>query len=433
MQPEPDLAGTPRAVHLVGIAGAGMSGLAVILRGMGHRVSGSDRDQGGHDARNLPADASVVVISAAVAADNPEVVEARHRGLPVWKYAEAAGRLMRGRRGVAVAGTHGKTTTTSILAWLLKASGLDPSFLIGGQVAQLGGSAGHGRGQAFVIEACEYDRSFWNYRPEVAVVTNIDADHLDCYKDIDDIEAAFRRFAEGAGRVIACADDLRAARLPRAETYGFSPSAAWRIEDVQAGPEGSRYRLSGMDLGTRLSGRHNVLNSAAAVVAALALGAPKDAVVSALGEFTGAARRLERLGESRGVEVFDDYGHHPREIACTLEALRQRRPGRSIRVVFQPHQYHRTRVFLAEFAQVLSSVEETVVPNIYAARGEEGTVTSADLVEAIHRAGGRASQADGLDAAARAVASRAGAGDILLVLGAGDIGTLAPRMLSFLT
>ncbi len=432
MRPETDLRGAPQALHLVGIAGAGMSGLAQILTGLGHRVSGSDRDRGGHDARNVPADAAGVIASAAVPADNPELAEARRRNLPVWKYAEAAGRLMAGTRGVAVAGTHGKTTTTSTLAFILSHAGADPTYLIGGVVPQLKGSAGYGRGKAFVIEACEYDRSFWNYRPEIAVVTNIDADHLDCYKDLDEIEAAFRTFAAQAGRVIACADDARAARIPGAETYGFSEGATWRLEGLETGPEGCRYRFRGMEIRTPLAGRHNALNTAAAASAALALGTAPDRVRAALAEFRGASRRLERLGEARGVEVYDDYGHHPREIACTLEALRQRRPGKAIRVVFQPHQYHRTRVFLSEFARVLAQAEETVIPNIYAARGEEGTVGPQDLVEAIQKEGGRASGAEGLEAAGRAVASRAVAGDLLLVLGAGDIGALAPRMLSFL-
>lgn len=448
MPPEPDLRGGALAIHAVGVGGSGMSGLARILAGMGHRVSGSDAQGGlladlagagirvhaGHAAAHLPPDAAVVIASAAVPASNPELAEARRRGIPVWKYAEAAGRLMRGARGVAIAGTHGKTTTTSAVAWVLASAGLDPSFLIGGVVPQLGGAAGFGRGPFFVVEACEYDRSFLNYRPEVALITNIDADHLDYYRDLDEIAAAFADFAAGSGHVVACGDDPRAARLATS-TYGFSAGCAWRVTGLVASPAGSRYRLEGpsgaLDLSTPLAGRHNALNTAGAAVACLRLGVGAREVAAGLASFRGAGRRLESLGEVRGIHLYDDYGHHPSEIACTLEALRQRHPGRPIRVIFQPHQFHRTRVFLGEFARVLAEgAEEVVVPGIYGARDASGPlpVASGDLVDAITAAGGRARLAEGLDDAARRVAETARTGDVVLSLGAGDIGALAPRL-----
>ncbi len=446
MPPDPDLRGPSLALHAVGIAGSGMSGLAGILKAMGHRVSGSDQQiPPGHRAGNVPPAAAALIVSAAVRPENPEVLEARRRGLPVWKYAEAVGRLMQGARGVAVAGTHGKTTTTSAIAFVLKSAGWDPTFLIGGAVPQLGGSAGFGRGEVFVVEACEYDRSFLNYRPEVAVVTNIDADHLDYYKDLEEIDQAFRHFASGSGYVVGCGDDPRARIVAGrfgggCTTYGFSEGCWWRLGDLRQGKEGSRYRLASLgetlEISTPLAGVHNALNTAAAAVACRKLGLGAEIIVRGLAAFRGAGRRLERLGEVRGIEVYDDYGHHPREIACTLEALRQRHPGRPVRVIFQPHQFHRTRVFLAEFARVLAGgAVETVVPGIYGARagaGDPDSVGAADLVKAIASAGGKAREADGLEAAARVVAGSARPGDVVLNLGAGDIGTLAPRLLDHL-
>lgn len=438
MPPEPDLRGGPLALHAVGIAGSGMSGLARILSGMGHRVSGSDaRDGLGHAASRLPPDAAGVLVSAAVPPSNPEIREARRRGLPVWKYAEAVGRLMRGARGVAVAGTHGKTSTTAAVAYVLKSAGLDPTFLIGGNVPQLGGSAGFGRGDLFVVEACEYDRSFLNYRPEVAVITTIDADHLDYYRDLDEIEAAFRAFAKGARQVVACGDDARA-RLLATLSYGFSDGCDRRLEALELSPSGCRYRLGELEIRTPLAGRHNALNMAAAALVCLGLGVDPGAILRGLAEFRGAGRRLECLGEVRGIALYDDYGHHPREIACTLEALRQRLPGRPIRILFQPHQLHRTRTFLKAFAEVLAhGVEETLIPGIYEARdkrdGKEGPdVGPGDLVLAIREAGGKAREAGGLEAAAKAMALSARSGDVVLTLGAGDIGDLSPRMLELM-
>ena len=348
---------------------------------------------------------------------------------------------MRGTRGIAVAGTHGKTTTTSAISYVLKRAGWDPSFLIGGPVPQLGGSAGFGRGGAFVVEACEYDRSFWNYRPEIAVVTNIDADHLDYYKDIEEIDGAFRHFASGSGYIVGCGDDPRAAlvagRGVGGTTYGFSEGCAWRIHALRMGEEGCRYRFGGlgesMEMSTPLAGAHNALNIAAAAVACLKLGVTPDAVARGLSEFRGALRRLERVGEARGIEIFDDYGHHPREIACALAALRQRRPGKALRVIFQPHQFHRTRVFLREFAEVLArEASETLVPGIYEARDTGSDVGAGDLVRAIREAGGKADETEGLEAAARLAVSRARSGEVLLTLGAGDVGRLGPRLLELL-
>lgn len=446
--------GAKLAVHLVGIGGTGMRGLARVLRGMGMDVSGSDRDgvpaalekslsaagiriSAGSSAGNVPPGAGLIVATAAARPEeNPECREAARRGLPVLKYAEAVAQVVRARKLVAVAGSHGKTTTSSMIAWLLKAAGVSESFLVGGQVRGIGESGWWGKGDHFVLEACEYDRSFLNYDPAVAVVTNVDADHMDYYKTMEALREAFAAFVRRTspeGRVILCADDAPSLFLAEAApaavwTAGFSPSADWRIAAHALSPQGGTFRLEGppggADFRLPLCGIHNLRNAAQAVAAASACGASLDALREALAAFQGAERRMHLLGTVRGAPVLDDYGHHPAELAATFASVRQRYPGRRLRVAFQPHQYARTEYLFDDFVRVLASgPDDLLLAPVYGAR-HDGSAPKADsgtLRDAVARAGGscRLLSLDGMvDELGRA----AEADDVILVIGAGDIG-----------
>ncbi len=447
-------AGAKLAVHLVGIGGTGMRGLATILRGMGMAVTGSDRDGlpadlaarlaaagirtfAGHAADHLPADAGLVVASAAIREENPEWREAARRGIPVLKYAEAVAEVVRAKRLVAVAGSHGKTTTSSIIAWILKRSGVSDAFLVGGQIQGIGESGWWGGGGHFVLEACEYDRSFLHYDPFVAVVTNVDADHMDYYKTMEALKEAFAAFVARVGpegRVILCADDAPSAFLAEsaraaAWTAGFSASADWRVLAHALSPEGSAFRLAGPDghaeeFRTALCGLHNIRNAAQAVAAAAACGAPVPAIREALASFRGAERRMHLLGTVGGSPVIDDYGHHPAELAATFAAVRQRYPGRRLRVAFQPHQYARTEYLFDDFVRVLAEgPDDLLLGPVYGAR-HDGTAPKADsaaLAAAIARTG-KACRLETLDGMVEALGQAARPGDVILVIGAGDIG-----------
>lgn len=446
--------GAKISVHLVGVGGTGMRGLAMVLRGMGMDVSGSDRDgippslrkslaaagirvSTGSAAENVPPGAGLLVATAAVRAEeNAECREAARRGLPVLKYAEAVAQVARAKKLVAVAGSHGKTTTSSMVAWLLKAAGVSDSFLVGGQVRGIGESGWWGEGGHFVLEACEYDRSFLNYDPAVAVVTNVDADHMDYYKTMDALREAFAAFVgrtSPEGRVILCADDAPSLYLAEGApaavwTAGFSPSADWRIAAHALSPQGAAFRLEGPggggDFRLPLCGIHNLRNAAQAVAAAAACGAPLDALIEALASFQGAERRMHLLGTVRGAPVLDDYGHHPVELAATFASVRQRYPGRRLRVAFQPHQYARTEYLFDDFVRVLASgPDDLLLAPVYGAR-HDGSAPRADsgtLREAVARAGGSCRLVS-LDGMADELGRTAESDDVILVIGAGDIG-----------
>jgi UDP-N-acetylmuramate--alanine ligase len=453
----PSLAGH-RSAYLVGIGGTGMSGAAELLRARGLEVRGCERTASRRTARldrvgvvvdpddgtvALPVATTLVVASAAVPDAHPLLLEARRRRLPVWKYAECLGALMDGRTGIAVAGCHGKTTTTALVATALWRAGRDPSFVVGGEVRDLATSARPGRGEHFVAEACEFDRSFHRLRPRVALVTNVDADHLDYYRDLDEIRESFRAFARllpADGALVvheehAAVFEGDPALAARVETYGFSPSASWRATDPwwDGREQALRWRVerAGRLLGPAsvpLSGLHNVLNATGALAALAEAGLSFEESTAAIASFGGVARRLERVGEARGVTVLDDYGHHPAEIRSVVRALRTRFDGRRVVVVFQPHQASRTRHLLDDFGKALAEADEAWLAPIYFARdGEEErrAVCSEDVVVRVRAAGGKARAFDGFEPLIAHAVSAARPGDVVVTMGAGDVDEVA--------
>ena len=454
--------GRTRRIHFVGIGGIGMSGIAELLANQGYAVSGSDakasdvtrrletlgvRVQIGHAAAHV-GDADVVVVSSAVRPTNPEVVEARARAIPVIPRAEMLAELMRLKQGIAVAGAHGKTTTTSMVALLLDRAGLDPTAVIGGRLSAFGSNARLGQGSYLVAEADESDGSFLALSPVVAIVTNVDREHLDHYGTFEGVLDAFVVFANKVpfyGVVIACADDatlrsLRPRITRRVVTYGIDHAATdIRAVDVALEPFGSTCRVTagGRDLGPLhlgVPGRHNLLNALAAVAVGLELGLRFEAIAGALGEFRGAERRFQPLGEAAGALVVDDYGHHPTEIAAVIAAARAGLDRRIV-VVFQPHRYTRTERLIGEFGATLAKADVVVLCDIYAA-GEDPIpgITVEVVAAAVQAAGGPAPTiVHALDDVPAAVAAIARPGDLVITLGAGSIGAVGPKVLAALT
>jgi UDP-N-acetylmuramate--alanine ligase len=428
-----------------------MRGIARLLLSRGVAVTGSDlkdssaldelRAAGaeihvGHRAEQL-GDPDVVVISSAIPARNPELVRARERGLPVLARAQVLAALAEGRRLVAVAGTHGKTTTASMLAWIAERAGLDPTYVIGGDLNEIGSGARHGAGPLFVAEADESDGSFLLLRPWAAVVTNVEEDHLDFYRGgRPEIEAAFARFCERSGRVIACGDDpgARAAverAADRALTYGIGPGNAARVEVVGEAPAAGRLLSPDgrVDLRLPVPGRHNLLNAAAAVLAAGLVGVPPEEAAALLASFPGVRRRFEFRGEGRGARFHDDYAHHPTEIGATIAAARARRPSRLI-AVFQPHRYTRTEALWEPLGRALTGADLILVTDVYAAGEEPIPGVSGELVAHAAAAGGGAvlylpHRAELVERLAREVRP----GDLVLTLGAGDVTLVAEEVL----
>ncbi len=456
--PPPSLAELGR-VHLVGVGGAGMSAVALLLAARGVAVSGSDvrdsavlaalRDAGvrvhvGHDAAHV-ADADTLVVSSAIRGTNPELVEARTRGLRVLHRSVALAALMAGRRTVAVAGAHGKTTTSAMIAGILVAAGRDPSYAIGAAVDGPVG-ARHGEGDVLVAEADESDGSFLAYAPQVAVVTNVEPDHLDHYGTREAFEDAFAAFAARVvpgGALVVCLDDDGARRLAaraagqgvRVVGYGTAPDAVVRLGEWQpAGGGGSVTVSDGRDgtqavLELQVPGAHNGLDAAAAWTAARLLGVPGDVAAAALAEFRGTGRRFEDRGARGGVSVVDDYAHHPTEVAALLRAARAVAGDGRVLVLFQPHLYSRTRAFAGEFAAALAAADLAVVTDVYAAREDvDPSVTGALITEAMPP--GRGLFVPGRLEAAAAVGERARPGDLVLTVGAGDVTELAPAVLA---
>ncbi len=437
-------------VHLIGIGGIGLSAIARVLHGWGYQVSGSDRQPSaltamlaaegmtiyaGHRADQV-AGAEVVVMSSAVAEDNPEVVEARRRGVPVVKRDQFLADLTAGKMTIAVAGTHGKTTTSAMIAWILVQAGLDPTFITGGVLNNLGTNARAGHG-LFVIEADEYDRAFLGLWPQVAVITTIEHDHPDCYPTIDEMRDAFARFAARVGTdglLIVGGENREARGLGetwlriggRSVTFGLGPGWDWRAEPVQVGVSTSfevwnaDRQLGRCALG--LPGRHNVLNALSALAAVDEIGVPFETATEALSEFRGTARRFELKGQAGGVTVVDDYAHHPTEIQATLGAARARYPGQAIWAVFQPHTYSRTAALLKEFGTAFGDADHVMVTDIYAARESDTLgMSGINVAEQIKHSGHPDVEYVGaLDKAAAAVLEQARPGDVVLTLGAGD-------------
>jgi len=443
------------AIHFVGIGGIGMSGIAEVLLNLGYRVSGSDLRAGdvtrrlvtlganitiGHRAENL-ANTDVVVVSSAVKSDNPEVAAARARDIPVIPRAEMLGELMRVKDGVAVAGSHGKTTTTTMIATVLADAGLDPTAIIGGKARSFGSNARLGQGEVLVAEADESDGSFRHLFPTVAVITNIDREHLDHFGSIDALEAAFLDFAEKVpfyGLVVIGADNPTAARLPprltkRHVTYGLT-AGDWRGEILETGATGTRFRVRVRDrlLGDariRMPGVHYAANALAALCVADFLGVPFDRAGATLAAFEGVDRRFSLRGEAGGVLVVDDYGHHPTELAATIAAARLH--GRRLLVAFQPHRYTRTRDLLGDFAPALEGADLLFLTDVYPAG--EPPIPGADT-PALLKTFPRGATVEHVERPrlAAALARAARAGDLVLCLGAGDITGVAGELLGLL-
>jgi len=459
-------------VHLVGIGGSGLSAIAQVLLESGYDVSGSDEVLSpfarslaargakvfqGHAAEQLDG-AEMVIVSAAVPADNPEVMAAQARGIPVLKRADFLGQLMEGRQGIAVAGTHGKTTTTGLIALLLDRAGLDPTFIVGGWLADYETNARAGHGRPFVVEADEYDRMFLGLKPTVAVVTNVEHDHPDCYPTLADMQEAFRAFvnllpagsdpngAAGAGGLLvgcghdafvrALVDERRAAGRP-ALTYGLRRDDDFRADSLQLnGAGGYDFLLvkGGQTLGlarNRLPGEHNVLNSLAALAVADHLGVAFNDARNGLAEYRGAGRRFEVMGEAGGVTWVDDYAHHPTEIRATLAAARRRFAAHPLWVMFQPHTYSRTRALLAGFAEAFADADHVVIVDIYRSReAPDPGISAEDIVRRMDHPDARYVPA--LDEAVDYLLERLHAGDVLLTLGAGDGNQVGRRVLEIL-
>ena len=433
-------------IHVVGIGGMGMSAVARILLARGHVVSGSDtgswplsealaRDGAtvhhSFDAANVKG-ADVVLRSSAYGQENPEVKAATDAGVLVWKREDAWRELSRGERVVAIAGTHGKTTTTALAWTALRAGGVDASLICGAPLRDLGTNAYAGRDRTLVIEADEYDRTFLALRPEVAIVTNVDHDHVDIFPTKADYDGAFRQFAAQASTLVACGDDAGARRLtaPRTVRYGSDTGADYRIgERVDTGV-GQTFLLDGpagrARVTLRLPGEHNALNASAAVVAAIACGIPLSSAADAFHTFNGTARRLEPLGESAGVTVVDDYAHHPAELRASIAAVRPRvGPGGRLFAVFQPHTPSRLSAFFDDFVGALGAADERIVVETFASAREQG---GGDAARRLAERAGAVYAAD-VEAAARELAGRVRRGDVVLILGAGDVRPVGERLL----
>ena len=449
---------TSQHAHFIGIGGIGMSGIAEILLNMRFQVSGSDMRRGpvtdrlaqlgatiyeGHEAKNVTG-ATVVVTSSAVSPSNPEVVEARARKIPVIQRAEMLAELMRLKYGIAIAGMHGKTTTTSMVASVLAAGGLDPTVVVGGRVDALGSNAKMGTTQYLVAEADESDRSFLKLPPILAVVTNLDREHMDCYRDMADVEHAYLAFMDKVpfyGAVTACIDNAAlAAILPRVNrrlfTYGTAEGADYRLELLDAKPgcfSHFQVHAPGGVLGPfelHVPGRHNTLNATAAVAIAHQLEVAAEKIAAGLKSFRGVDRRFQIRGEVRGVTVVDDYGHHPTEIRATLAAAHECCKGR-IHVIFQPHRYSRTRDLLDEFGEAFRDADDVTVLPIYAASEEPLPGITAELLTS-KIVSPQAHFAPDFAAAIASVASAAGEGDMVMTLGAGSVSQLGPQILAAL-
>ncbi len=448
-----------RCIHLIGVGGSGMSGAAAMLRALGARVSGSDqisfpglgslvargvRVTIGHQAKQLDPDVELVVMSAAIPESNPELAEARRRGVRVVKYAELVGMLMASRTGVAVSGTHGKSTTSALCAHLFRHAGLDPSFLIGAPADVLGGSSGIGFGPHFIVEACEFDRSFLHFMPWSAAILNVEPDHLDCFGSFDHVVEAFAQFARqvhGEGLLVCSADDRWAMEASsqghaRVETFGFSPGADWQAVNVRHDRACCTFDIQYrgarlLSTSLLLPGWHNVSNALAAVALAYEAGAEPQAMAEALPAFTGVERRLSWRGEGRGVTILDDYAHHPTEVGVTIEAVRERYRPRRTWVVFQPHQHYRTRVFMDEFADSFGLADQVIIPDVYGARegGDRSGPDGAEvLASRIQENGGQVQYLATLEAVADHLTDHVTEGDLVLTMGAGDVWKVADAL-----
>ncbi len=443
--------GRLRGVHFVGIGGIGMSSIAEVLLRRGYRVSGSDTKKTditahletlgatvyeGHDAANI-GEAEVVVFSSAVRPmENPETIAAAQRRLPVLPRAEMLGELMRMQYGVGIAGTHGKTTTTTMTGMVVREGGFDPTIIVGGKVEAFGSNAVAGEGDIIVIEADEYDRTFLRLTPSLAVITSLEADHLDIYRDLDDLRDAFAQYANRVpffGAAIVCLDEPNVQSIigrieRRLVTYGLARQADVRAEGLRIDGTTTTFAVydgpeSLGEIRLQVPGQHNVRNALAAIAVGLELDIPFAAIARALGQFRGVQRRFQILGEASGITVVDDYAHHPTEVAATLEAASDAYPGRRIVAIFQPHLYSRTRDFLTEFAHSFFDADVLVLTDIYAAREEPLEGVSGEMLAVLAQRYGHRNVhyvADKNDVPAH-LQTLVQAGDVVLTMGAGDV------------
>jgi len=454
-----------KKIHFIGAGGIGTSGLAKLLMKHEAIISGSDASDGavitelrqkgagisiGHRAENIVGKVDAVVISAAVKEDNAELVAARKQGFKVFKYAQMLGQVMSCYSGIAVCGTHGKSTTSAWLAYVLRQAGVDPSFIIGADIPQLGGSSGSGNGQYFVAEACEFDRSFLNLHPKVGVILNIEADHLDYYKDEEEIVEAFIDFSHNVGEggcLVVNGEDQNVAKVAaslnhgqRHVTFGLDPNCdyyATAIESVD-GLYAFDVWAFGKCIGRThigLPGMHNVYNGLAVIAAACEVGVEASVILNVLGGFNGVDRRIMLKGQACGVIVLDDYAHHPTEIRASLKAIRQRYNPERLWCVFQPHQYSRTRFLLDDFAESFKLADVTLLPDIYFVRDTEANrkmVNAQVLAEQINSNGSRAQFIATMDGIVEHLKANCKSGDVVVTMGAGDIWKVADEYIQWL-
>jgi UDP-N-acetylmuramate--alanine ligase len=451
--------------HFIGAGGIGMSGLVALLLRHKAIVTGSDQSEGavidrlnssgadikiGHKEQNLDPASDAVVISAAIKDDNPELKLARQRGIRIYKYAEMLGLVFNYYSGIAVAGTHGKSTTSAWLAHILKLAGLEPTFIVGADITQLGGNSGVGEGKWFVAEACEYDRSFLNLKPQIALLLNIEPDHLDYYKDETEIVEAFRDFALGvksAGTIIANGQDKNIAKIINAlpagtkyETFGFDKTCDFNAQAIEENT--GLYSFDVFHNKTLLGrtsisvpGIHNVANALAVIAAATNVGIDPAKILNLLPEFTGVDRRLMLKAQLNGISILDDYAHHPTEIKASLKAIRQRYLPKKLYLVFQPHQYSRTRFLLNDFAESFKLADITIMPEIYFVRDSlesKKEVNSRVLVEKIRANGSDAIFIDGFDAICDYLIKNVSPGDVVVTMGAGDVWKVSDAIIQWL-
>jgi UDP-N-acetylmuramate--alanine ligase len=454
--------------HFIGVGGIGMSGLAMLLLKHKAIVTGSDQNPGetidhlcqfgadikiGHKEHNLNPQADAVVISAAIKEENPELKLARREGIRVYKYAEMLGKVFQFYQGIAISGTHGKSTTSGWLAYVLKLAGLEPNFVVGAVVTQLAGSSGIGSGQHFVAEACEYDRSFLNLKPQIAVILNIEADHLDYYKDEAEIVEAFRDFALGtktSGVIIANGEDKNTKQIlldsrlrgndRKVETFGFGKENNFYADNIV-----EKDGLYSFDVyhnkellgSTHISvpGRHNVANALAVIAAAQNAGIATKDILRLLPGFTGVDRRLMLKAKINGITILDDYAHHPTEIRASLKAIKEHYQPKRLWCIFQPHQYSRTRFLLADFAESFKLADITIVPEIYFVRDSQQSkkeVNAQVLVDKIRAKGSEAMFIDGFDAICDYLTKQVRTGDVVVTMGAGDVWKVSDEYIQWL-
>jgi UDP-N-acetylmuramate--alanine ligase len=455
-------------VHFIGIGGSGLSAIARLLKESGYEVTGSDKSLSqfavdlqndgvtvyiGHHPRNV-AGADWVVRSSAVTDENPEVEAAKKAGTPVYKRADFLGQLMADKNGVAVAGTHGKTTTTAMIAWMLYALKRDPSFIVGGTLNNLKVNARAGRGEAFVIEADEYDRMFLGLKPRIEIITNLEHDHPDCYPRFEDLYAAFQGFIDllpADGALIACADDegavklLSYARKKSLNTICYSAkpemtlnSPQWiQARTLKPNERGGFNFSAATNLGSesanmiqgslQVPGEHNVRNALAALCVSALMGIPLQEAANVLADFTGTGRRFEVRGQRKGVTVIDDYAHHPTEIRATLAAAKARYPNHRIWAVWQPHTYSRTQILLYEFSRAFADADQVLVTEIYASREAKQDFSSAEVVSAMPHPSVQYSGS--LENTTKLLRKKLQSGDVLIVLSAGDADQISTNIL----